>query len=186
MLLILDIDETLIHATNQKLEREPEFRVFHYYVYERPYLKEFLKFCNEHFRIAIWSSASDNFVSEVVKIIIPPEIELEFVWSRNKCTYSLNVSRDEDGYYNLDGLSHYSFTKQFKKLRKKGYDLSRVLMIDDTPEKLANSYGNAIYVREYTGGEEDNELKLLTNYLLKLKNEENVRTIEKRFWRNEI
>lgn len=39
-LLILDLDETLIHATEQP-EREADFQIFHYHVYKRPYLEEF-------------------------------------------------------------------------------------------------------------------------------------------------
>jgi carboxy-terminal domain RNA polymerase II polypeptide A small phosphatase len=35
-LLILDLDETLIHATSKKLSREPDFIVFDYFVYKRP------------------------------------------------------------------------------------------------------------------------------------------------------
>ena len=42
LLLILDIDETLVHATRNKLDRKENFKIFDYYVYERPYLLEFL------------------------------------------------------------------------------------------------------------------------------------------------
>jgi len=32
ILLILDLDETLIHATDQKIEGEPDFSIFDYLV----------------------------------------------------------------------------------------------------------------------------------------------------------
>lgn len=46
-----------------------------------------------------------------------------------------------------------------------------------------NSYGNAIYPKEYKGEQKDKELLHLAKYLLTLQNEENLRIIEKRFWR---
>lgn len=41
-LAILDVDETLIYATKEKLIREPDFEVFDYRVYKRPNLNEFI------------------------------------------------------------------------------------------------------------------------------------------------
>ena len=45
------------------------------------------------------------------------------------------------------------------------------------------NYGNAIYIKEFTGDVNDCELRHLYNYLLTLKTVKNVRTIEKRGWR---
>jgi hypothetical protein len=41
ILLILDLDETLIHASEEQLDREADFRVFGYHVYIRPHLEPF-------------------------------------------------------------------------------------------------------------------------------------------------
>ena len=46
------------------------------------------------------------------------------------------------------------------------------------------NYGNAIYIKEFTGDVNDCELQHLYNYLLTFKTVENVRIIEKRGWRN--
>ncbi|MFK7905120.1 MAG: NIF family HAD-type phosphatase [Chitinophagales bacterium] len=74
ILLILDLDETLIFATEKPLEREADFNVLHYHVYKRPFLKAFLEEVQHAFQIAVWSSASDDYVEEVVKHIFPKTI----------------------------------------------------------------------------------------------------------------
>ena len=184
-LLILDLDETLIHATTQKLGKSFDFTVFNYFVYQRPYLKEFFDEIKEHFLLAIWSSADDEYVEEITKKIIPKDIQLEFVWARSRCSYKRNFQTIYDDYQDYGKNSHYYFVKPLKKLKKKGYKLERILIVDDTPHKAKENYGNVIYPTEYTGAE-DNELLLLAKYLLTLKDKLNVRRIEKRGWNTKI
>ena len=43
ILLILDVDETLIHATEKELNQKVDFKIFDYNIYKRPFLDEFLK-----------------------------------------------------------------------------------------------------------------------------------------------
>jgi len=183
LLLILDLDETLIHATSTKLGDDFAFQIYHYYVYIRPGLEEFIAFCAQRFQLAVWSSASDDYVAEVVKRIIPKDVELAFVWGRTRCTPLLSPPIDEFGYYNTDNPSHYEYAKLLKKVRRLGFDTKRILIVDDTPEKVRNCYGNAIYPQPFLGNPNDNELMLLAQYLDKLKSEQNVRGIEKRDWR---
>ncbi len=42
-LLILDLDETLIHSSSKELGRQCDFRVFDFHVYKRPHLEHFLQ-----------------------------------------------------------------------------------------------------------------------------------------------
>lgn len=186
-LLILDLDETLIHASETLLDFEADFRLPpYYYVYQRPYLSDFLNFCNKHFELAIWSSASEDYVNAIVQKILPPNIFLQFVWSRKRCTPKFLLYRDSLGRYNLDYPSSYQYLKQLKKVRRLGYDLKKVLIVDDTPTKVMNYYGNAIYIKEFRGEQDDLELLKLSHYLLKLRDVENVRSIEKRGWSENI
>jgi RNA polymerase II subunit A small phosphatase-like protein len=60
------------------------------------------------------------------------------------------------------------------------------LIVDDTPEKVLHNYGNAIYAKPYYGDANDRELAILATYLLALKDAENVRTIEKIHWRQQV
>jgi RNA polymerase II subunit A small phosphatase-like protein len=184
-LLVLDLDETLIHARSERLDQEEAFRVFGYYVYVRPHVERFLIDCATHFRLAVWSSASDGYVEEIVRRVFPPEIPLEFVWGRSRCTLSFDYKRFAvDGH--VDAFSHYHHVKKLHKLKRKGYRLEHVLIVDDSPEKCIHNYGNAIYVREYGGEQYDEELLHLRDYLVTLKDAVNVRTIEKRTWRKTV
>ena len=183
ILLILDIDETLVHATPKVLDREADFKVFDYYVYRRPYLIHFLNAIKNDFLLAVWSSASDDYVEEVVKIIFPEDITLEFVWGRSKCKPKRFLNIDDFGNYESRYLDHYNFIKPLKKVKKKGFSLDRMLIVDDTPRKSSDNFGNAIYPKEYLGDVKDDELKALAHYLKMLKDVTNVRTIEKRGWR---
>src|SRR5687767_7406918 len=86
ILLILDLDETLIYATEEKLEFEEDFIFDKYFVYKRPGLDNFLSRISEHFKIGIWSSAGDEYVAEIVKKLKPDDVDFEIIWSRSKCT----------------------------------------------------------------------------------------------------
>ncbi len=71
-----------------------------------------------------------------------------------------------------------------KKVKKKGIaSLERMVIIDDTPKKCIQNYGNAIYPDIFDGDKYDDELPDLFKYLLSLKYVENVRTVEKRNYR---
>ncbi len=73
------------------MDIKPDFQIFDYNVYKRPYLREFLSAIKNDFLLAIWSSASDDYVDGIVEQIIPEDIELEFIWGRSRCTYRRNI-----------------------------------------------------------------------------------------------
>ncbi len=58
--------------------------------------------------------------------------------------------------------------------------------IDDTPGKYARNYGNLVAVREFTGDPADDELAHLQLYLEWLRQQPNVRAVEKRRWRERL
>lgn len=177
VLLILDLDETLIHASDSEQDRQPDFTFNYCYVYKRPYLDEFLSECNKYYDLAVWSSASDNYVQEIVRNIIPTSIQLEFSWGRSKL-----VCLHSNGPWRMD-------VKYFKDLRKvvqEGFALERILIVDDDPEKLQKSYGNAIYIKQFNGEANDMELVALAKYLKTLYEVEDVCKIEKQHWRLQV
>ena len=171
-LIIFDLDETLIHATQNDLGPKPYFKIDRYFVYERPYLQKFLVDISGHFSLGIWSSASDNYVNEIIKVIKPEYVDFVLVWERTKCTMKRNVLLDT-----------YNYEKRLDKVKTKGYGLEKILIVDDSPTKSRTNYGNSIYIKEFTGDSNDNELKFLYDYLLTFKTVDNVRIIEKRGWR---
>ncbi len=175
-LLILDLDETLISAHEKSLEDPPDFKVCDiYHVYRRPYLTGFLAFCLQNFRVAVWSSATEDYAEQIVKNIFPDPDALNFVWARKKCTFRRNP-----------GLDICYYIKDLKKVKRLGYDLNHVLVVDDDAYKLERHYGNHIPVKPFKCASDDRELVLLQKYLQKTGTVSNVRKIEKRLWRSEI
>ena len=186
ILAVLDIDETLVYATSSPKDDRWDFEVHYYRVYKRPYLTEFLDGLVKDFRVAVWSSASDDYVNEIVQRIFPKNYPLEFVWGRSQCTHRIDYQQMEiTGYH--DPYKHYHYVKRLSKLkRSRNERLERVLIIDDTPGKAIHNYGNVIYPKEFVGDLSDDELYWLSQYLDTLKDVENVRIIEKRGWKEEI
>lgn len=174
-LLVLDLDETLVYATTGKPEWPPDFRLAHYIVYKRPCLDTFLRNICDHYRIGIWSSADELYITAMIEQVVPAGITVEFVWGRSKCTTKY------DPVYDC-----YCFEKRLYKLKNKGFSLDNILLVDDSPEKTRYNYGNAIYIRPFTGDPTDVELLLLYDYLLTLKDSDNIRSMEKRGWRNRV
>lgn len=106
---------------------------------------------------------------------------MEFVWARSKATLQIDHQHIDDLGY-VDYYHHMHYVKLLKKVKKKGFDLNRVLIIDDTPAKCRYNYGNAIYPSIFEGDKKDLELPKLIRYLIHLKDFDNMRAIEKRFW----
>lgn len=170
-LLILDLDETLFHASLQPLLIGSDFVTdTGYHVYVRPYLVEFLAFCFENFDVAVWTSATQLYAEEIVNQLFPNPKALQFLWHRQHCITRFNPESGQ-----------YDFIKDLQKVKRKGFDLNAVLAVDDSPEKLARQYGNLIQVNPFFGIA-DQELFYLKRYLMVLKDKDNIRKIEKRAW----
>lgn len=58
-LLVLDLDETLIHAREDPLDRAPDHAVGPYVVYRRPHLEAFLEAVFESFaHVGVWTAST--------------------------------------------------------------------------------------------------------------------------------
>ncbi|MEA9554858.1 HAD family hydrolase [Xanthomonas nasturtii] len=117
-------------------------------------------------------SSTHLYATPVVAAIFPPDIDLKFIWSRERCTMRFDPEHQD-----------YEWTKNLGKIKRRGYRLEQVLMVDDTPAKLAKHYGNLVRVKPFFGDLADQELFRLGEYLPTLAKASNVRKIEKRFWR---
>jgi len=150
----------------------PDFRVGAYHVYQRPRLSEFLTCCAEFYTLAVWSSAGSEYVDGIVENCFRNQPQPAFVWSRNRCTTHLDVeTRDE------------VHLKDLAKVKRLGFDLRRVLIVEVEPNKVARHYGNAIIVHPFVGAADDCELAFLGRYLSRIHDTSNFRQIEKRGWK---
>jgi RNA polymerase II subunit A small phosphatase-like protein len=174
-LLILDLDETVVFATEQKLAREEDFRVAQYFVYKRPGLNRFITFVLEHFKVAVWTASGSAYADAIVDGIFGGVEQLAFAWSRQRCTWRTN-SDLQIGYW----------VKDLKKVRRLGHSLNKVVVVDDSSRKLERSYGNHIPVLPFRGDAVDNELEELEHYLLWLKSVPDVRSVDKRSWKSTV
>lgn len=173
-LLVLDLDETLIHATESRLDRDGDFQLFDYHVYRRPHLEDFLTFAFATFDVGVWTSSGDKYaravVAEVFKVGQPA-----FLFSSLKCTQRRDFN-----------TGSYVPVKRLSKLKSWGYRLDQVIAVDDTADKHRDNYGNLVHVAEYWGNQGDEELLLLRDYLATLADVPNVRNVEKRGWRARV
>lgn len=172
-LLILDLDETLIFGSERPLPRNADFRVGPFYLYKRPFLDQFLASASQLYDVAIWSSASEDYVDGIGRYLLPIVGEWKFVWSRGRCIQRLNPETFET-----------DFIKDLRKVRRIGFDLDRTLIVDDTPRKVCRNYGNAIYVSPFEGSTDDTELLILERFVHSLHSFPNFRKLEKRGWRS--
>lgn len=170
-LLIFDLDETLIYATTQPLEHACDFTVGPYSVYKRPHVDKLIDFCAEHFHLAVWTSSTESYAAGVTGHLFGGDRKLEFTFARRKCVQRFDPE-----------IQDYFYIKDLRKAKARGFALSDILILDDTPRKLMRNYGNLIRMGEWTGDSRDLELLHIRPFLLELKEVPNVRKVEKRSW----
>jgi carboxy-terminal domain RNA polymerase II polypeptide A small phosphatase len=171
LLVILDLDETLVRATGNPTLDPPDFTLDGFRVRRRPRLAEFLCVVATFADVAVWSSGSDSYVEEIVRQIAPADIAFRFVWGRSRCTRRFDHEHMEEYW-----------VKDLKKVKRLGYSLDRVLIVDDSPEKIERHYGNHIHIEPFYGDLSDRALLQLAAYLERFAHVENVRLVEKRGW----
>ena len=175
-LLILDLDETLIHALPKENAFPPwDFEATGYVVRKSPGVDTFLDEIRNVFEeIAVWSTGGSDYVAAVVTQLFPTGYKLAFQWSLDKCTRRHDLEcRYGSSFYHI---------KKLAKVRPLGWDLSRVLIVDDSPEKLSLNYGNHVLIPAFLGDSDDAYLAALTCYLKSIADESNYQKIEKRGW----
>ncbi len=133
---VLDLDETLIHASVGGVSRMSDFKACDYLVHERPGVEQFLQTCLEWFTIGVWTSSGDQYAQVVVDQLFGDDSRLAFVWT------SLRCSRKYDRY----GKQIVAY-KDVKKLARRGYRRESIIMVDDSLEKLDRNYGNCVFVK---------------------------------------
>lgn len=171
-LLILDLDETLISATGEAPAAGWHFRVFDCFVTRRPHLDEFLARASDWYDLAVWSSGDDAYVAAVVSQILPASTAPRFVWGVSRCVRRRDCESRE-----------VVCLKDLKKVRRLGHDLRRILIVDDSPEKISRNYGNHLELPPFAGSPDDRALLDVLPFLAWLRDQPDFRAVEKRTWR---
>lgn len=182
LLLIFDLDETLIHATTEKLSRKADFIFEEFYVYKRPNVDEFLRKCLQNYKVAIWSSADDEYVKGIVKRLIPEHHKLAFVWTRLNCsikTVKKPLLEGFDGHF----YKEHQWIKPLRIIKQKGIGIKSMIIIDNSPYKVVESKDNALIINSFEGEQSDNELNKLYDFFNTFKGVKDIRKIEKGNWK---
>jgi RNA polymerase II subunit A small phosphatase-like protein len=175
LLVILDLDETLVHAPELPLARPPDFLAFGYPIHKRPHVDAFVQGLLGTYQVAIWTASGRLYAESVVTQLRIDPARLAFFWCSERCTERFDHE-----------TRRRNTVKALRKVRRRGYNLERVLVVDDSPEKHVRNYGNLIPVLPFGGDADDAELPLVRAYIDSLAAEPNVRSIDKRGWRRAI
>ena len=119
-LLVLDLGETLVRATETALAHPADFAVGPYHVYKRPHLAAFLGEVLAAFDVGVWTSSGERYAAQVIGRLFEPSA-LKFVWSSARCTAARDWTTGE-----------YTTIKNLAKLRRQGYALESIVAVDDT------------------------------------------------------
>ena len=167
-LLLLDLDETLIHSeykfgyfnnisNTEKIKencihkeiqfKEGEFE-FQMIIFIRPFLNDFLENMNSYFDLGIFTAALKNYAEAALKIIDPSEKFFKFKFFRDSC---INI---DDKIYIKD-LSIID-----------NYDLKNIILVDNSLYSFLNNLNNGVLVNSFYYDESDKQLIFAKNYIL--------------------
>jgi RNA polymerase II subunit A small phosphatase-like protein len=182
-LIILDLDECLIHSIEKNEIGKMGYNFYKnsfdtlggmYRTMLRPNLDTFLDYVFSNFNVAIWTASGIDYANDIVDKMKIDKSKLMFFYTEKNCTPKYEYG---EGW----GMGHMTYKKNISKLRKRGWDMSKVLMIDDKPEHI-DSYSNVIKIKPFYGDPSDKELLDLIKYLDNIKDKPDFRKIEKRGW----
>jgi RNA polymerase II subunit A small phosphatase-like protein len=156
-LVIFDLDETLVHATDTRLPFEPDFEVPPFFVYQRPYVHELLSFAAQRFDLAVWSSSSAEYVAAVTAKLFGATYPLKFAWAVERC-----VQREDPR------TNGYVYIKDLRKVQSQGYAVERITIVDDSHDKVKRQPRNHLHVKPFTGERTDAELLAIKSGLATL------------------
>ena len=151
-LLILDVDETLIHTTR---EWRPTPAQFHYEsvgdVYLRPHWQEFVDIVRPYYELALWTAASADYL-ETIKKHLFSDVDFVFTWSCQHCRRAQYADNSP------------LFIKSLNALDAR-YLLKNVIVVDDRAEALTDNPENLVLIPPFYGNHKDEVLLQLARYL---------------------
>lgn len=111
---------------------------------KRPYLDNFLCFCDRYFsKVIVWSAGEKTYVNKVVKEIFRDHRQPDLILTRNDCTYTSDVQGD--------------YHKPISKIKDYFPDLDEklILAVDDKEDNFRDNEGNGIHIPRFEPRTED-------------------------------
>eukprot|EP01135_Chromosphaera_perkinsii_P007367 Nk52_evm15s805 gene=Nk52_evmTU15s805 len=144
-LLVIDLDETLVHSTFKPIE-DPDYivpvdieGVIHkVYVKKRPKVDEFLNAIRGRFECVLFTASLDKYADPVTDFLDPSNTVFQHRLFREGCVqYRGNFVKD---------------------LSKLGRELNTIIILDNSPVSYLFHPENALPIRSWFDDEEDTEL----------------------------
>ncbi len=156
--LVLDIDNTLVFTTVcPKLKTG----VIQYMITSRPYTDELLEKMSLSYEIVLFTAGNEEY-AETIRNYLDPEGRLI-----KKAIGGEHCVNTQEGYYVKDLRI---FTDR---------QLSDIIIVDDRIVSFAFQLENGVPVTSFDGVKDDEELKLLIDYLELIKDEPDIRRANK-------
>ena len=144
--IILDLDNTLIYSSVQKIDKLLNWKLIanKFYVSKRPHLDNFLSTLSEFCDLAVYTSSTQEYADKVLCFIDKQNLIQEKFYRQN-CIYSNN--------------------KYFKDVMKFNLQNKKILIINDNPKCYLNKKDNIIQIKFWNGDAKDDSLLKIKNII---------------------
>lgn len=169
--LILDLDETLVHADidfNYKfhddilkfVQEETDEEIIIPLIL-RPHLFDFLNYASEHFELVVFTASEKNYADAIIDYIEKDKKYFSQRLYRNNCIY----------------LHPCLYIKDLALVSNR--NVKDIIIVDNSMFSFGNNLSNGILISSFFNDKEDTMLLNLCSYLSFLINADDIRTVNK-------
>lgn len=171
-LIVLDVDETLIHSSDKKTIHSVKLDDGDLYLNPRPYLNRFLKYLFKNYYVIIWSAGEKKYIDFFVKTFITSlGYKPLLVLTRNNCD-TIIVEDNEVDYIKPLSIIWRKY---------KSFNSTNTIIVDDKKSTAIFNPTNHISIKKYENQENDKELYKLMIFLYENERYNNVKSYCSKF-----